>query len=224
MTGNNYEQGMSRLHLNFSIHRLTSADDVLLVLDLSSNFTNQQITPYSVIDKGPSVPNALIEGALWYSQITRKVYQLGGWFSYNSVSDPSRNQHTHSIGKDFQECRTYCYIFRSDRSLLCRVFGEYQCSCGREWWRTNTTNGYERRRIRAASSNAELYPTDGFHSHLECSSGSHSVMIQGGLTGCTRNRRWNFGIILRYGYMTDDELLMWDLSKLCGRIWVFSFW
>jgi hypothetical protein len=88
MTGNNYEQGMSRLHANFPIHRLTSADDVLLVLDLSSNFTNQQTTPYSVIDKGPSVPNALIEGALWYSQITRKIYQLGGWFSYNSVSDP----------------------------------------------------------------------------------------------------------------------------------------
>jgi hypothetical protein len=88
MTGNNYEQGMSRLHPNFPIHRLTSTDDVLLVLDLSSNFTNQQTTPYSVIDKGPSVPNALIEGALWYSQITRKIYQLGGWFSYNSISDP----------------------------------------------------------------------------------------------------------------------------------------
>jgi hypothetical protein len=43
--------------------------------------------------------------------------------TYNSVQDPSRNQHTHSNRKDFQECRTYCYIFRSDRSLLCRVFG-----------------------------------------------------------------------------------------------------
>jgi hypothetical protein len=41
-----------------------------------------------VIDKGPQVPNALIEGALWWSAATRKIYQLGGWFSYNSQQDP----------------------------------------------------------------------------------------------------------------------------------------
>jgi hypothetical protein len=61
---------------------------MLLVIDLSQNFTNQDTFPYSVVHKGPDVPNALIEGALWYSSITRKVYQLGGWFSYNSKSDP----------------------------------------------------------------------------------------------------------------------------------------
>lgn len=63
-------------------------DDVLLVLDLSRNFTSQDSIPYTVIDKGPEVPNALIEGALWYSQITRKIYQVGGWFSFNSLQDP----------------------------------------------------------------------------------------------------------------------------------------
>ena len=57
-------------------------------MDLSKNFTNQDATVYKAVDKGPNVPNALIEGALWYSGITRKVYQLGGWFSFNSVSDP----------------------------------------------------------------------------------------------------------------------------------------
>jgi hypothetical protein len=61
---------------------------VILVIDLSRNFTNQDIFPYSVIDKPPNVPNALIEGTLWYSQITRKVYQLGGWFSTNNNADP----------------------------------------------------------------------------------------------------------------------------------------
>lgn len=30
----------------------------------------------------------MIEQTLWYSQITRKIYQLGGWFSFNSQSDP----------------------------------------------------------------------------------------------------------------------------------------
>lgn len=65
-----------------------SSDDVLLVLDLSNNFTNQETTPYSVIDKGPQVPNALIEAALWYSAATRKIYQLGGWFSSNANKDP----------------------------------------------------------------------------------------------------------------------------------------
>lgn len=63
-------------------------DDVLLVLDLSRNFTNQDSSVYSVIDKGPDVPMGLIEGALWYSKVTRKIYQLGGWFSFNNVADP----------------------------------------------------------------------------------------------------------------------------------------
>jgi len=63
-------------------------DDVLLVLDLSRNFTNQDSSVYTSIDKGPDVPNALIEGVLWYSKVTRKIYQLGGWFSFNSVNDP----------------------------------------------------------------------------------------------------------------------------------------
>jgi hypothetical protein len=61
---------------------------VILVIDLSSNFTNQDTFPYSVLDKPPNVPNALIEGTLWYSQITRKIYQLGGWFSTNNEEDP----------------------------------------------------------------------------------------------------------------------------------------
>ncbi|KAE9364056.1 hypothetical protein N431DRAFT_489847 [Stipitochalara longipes BDJ] len=63
-------------------------NDVILVIDLSSNFTNQDTFPYSVLDKPPDVPNALIEGTLWYSQITRKIYQLGGWFSTNNQADP----------------------------------------------------------------------------------------------------------------------------------------
>lgn len=62
---------------------------MLLVLDLSTNFTNQDTHPYRSIGKGPTVPNTLIEGTLWYSRMTRKVYQLGGWFSFNvqSVQD-----------------------------------------------------------------------------------------------------------------------------------------
>ncbi|KAK3372171.1 hypothetical protein B0H63DRAFT_483993 [Podospora didyma] len=60
----------------------------LLVLDLSQSFTNQESRPYSTIFKGPSVPNGLIEHALWYSAATRKIYQLGGWFSFNNVNDP----------------------------------------------------------------------------------------------------------------------------------------
>ncbi|KUJ19086.1 uncharacterized protein LY89DRAFT_731509 [Mollisia scopiformis] len=63
-------------------------NDILLVLDLSNNFTNQDTAPYSAIDKGPQVPNAIIEGALWWSAVTRKIYQLGGWFSTNSNQDP----------------------------------------------------------------------------------------------------------------------------------------
>ena len=64
------------------------ADDQLLVLDLSRNFTNQDIFPYSSILKSPDVPNGLIEGSLWYSSAARKIYQLGGWFSFNSQTDP----------------------------------------------------------------------------------------------------------------------------------------
>ncbi|OHE99462.1 hypothetical protein CORC01_05262 [Colletotrichum orchidophilum] len=61
----------------------------LLVLDLSENFTNQQTGPYTSIFKSPDVPNGLIEHALWYSKATRKVYQLGGWFSFNSIENPA---------------------------------------------------------------------------------------------------------------------------------------
>jgi hypothetical protein len=61
----------------------------LIVLDLSQNFTNQDTIPYKAIHKGPSVPNGLIEHALWYSRATRKIYQLGGWFSFNNVDNPA---------------------------------------------------------------------------------------------------------------------------------------
>ncbi|KAI8174353.1 hypothetical protein K4K53_009048 [Colletotrichum sp. SAR 10_77] len=61
----------------------------LLVLDLSKNFTNQEIGPYSSIWKAPDVPNGLIEHAMWYSQTTRKVYQLGGWWSSNNNENPA---------------------------------------------------------------------------------------------------------------------------------------
>ncbi|KAK3367258.1 hypothetical protein B0T24DRAFT_659294 [Lasiosphaeria ovina] len=60
----------------------------LVVLDLSKSFTNQDSFPYSSIHKGPDVPSSLIEHALWYSPVTRKIYQLGGWFSFNNVNDP----------------------------------------------------------------------------------------------------------------------------------------
>ncbi|KAL2064700.1 hypothetical protein VTL71DRAFT_3838 [Oculimacula yallundae] len=63
-------------------------NDNLIVIDLSKDFNNQDTAPYSVIHKGPQVPNGLIEQTLWYSQITRKIYQLGGWFSFNSQTDP----------------------------------------------------------------------------------------------------------------------------------------
>ncbi|KAL0937221.1 Kelch repeat-containing protein-like protein 2 [Colletotrichum truncatum] len=61
----------------------------LLVLDLSKNFTNQETGPYRSIFKAPDVPNGLIEHALWYSESTRKIYQLGGWFSFNNQENPS---------------------------------------------------------------------------------------------------------------------------------------
>ncbi|KAK1700910.1 hypothetical protein BDP55DRAFT_2973 [Colletotrichum godetiae] len=61
----------------------------LLVLDLSQDFTNQETSPYSSVFKSPDVPNGLIEHAMWYSQTTRKVYQLGGWFSFNSLNNPA---------------------------------------------------------------------------------------------------------------------------------------
>lgn len=41
-----------------------------------------------MIDKGPQVPNAIIEGELWWSAVTRKIYQVGGWFSFNNQHDP----------------------------------------------------------------------------------------------------------------------------------------
>ncbi|KAF6826412.1 hypothetical protein CPLU01_09697 [Colletotrichum plurivorum] len=61
----------------------------LLVLDLSKNFTNQEAGPYSSVFKTPDVPNGLIEHAMWYSESTRKIYQLGGWFSFNSEQNPA---------------------------------------------------------------------------------------------------------------------------------------
>ncbi|KAI8295104.1 Kelch repeat-containing protein [Colletotrichum sp. SAR 10_98] len=61
----------------------------LLVIDLSKNFTNQETGPYSSIWKAPDVPNGLIEHAMWYSQTTRKVYQLGGWWSSNNNENPA---------------------------------------------------------------------------------------------------------------------------------------
>lgn len=60
----------------------------MLVLDLSQNFTTQDTGPYKSLPKGPGVPNALIESSLLYSASTRKVTQIGGWFSYNSQADP----------------------------------------------------------------------------------------------------------------------------------------
>lgn len=54
------------------------------MLDVSKNFTNQDTFPYTSLLKGPDVPNTLIENALWYSSATRKIYQLGGWFSFNN--------------------------------------------------------------------------------------------------------------------------------------------
>jgi hypothetical protein len=61
----------------------------LLEIDLSTNFTNQDIFPYTSIPKSPSVPSGLVEHVLWYSQTARKLYQLGGWFSFNSVTAPN---------------------------------------------------------------------------------------------------------------------------------------
>lgn len=53
----------------------------VLVLDLSKNFTENDTFPYRTIHKPPQVPPALEDSALWYSNTTRKIYQLGGWFS-----------------------------------------------------------------------------------------------------------------------------------------------
>lgn len=58
------------------------------MLDLSKNFTNHDPFPYSALHKGPDVPSSLIEHALWYSATTRKIYQVGGWFSSNERTDP----------------------------------------------------------------------------------------------------------------------------------------
>ncbi|KAK3695844.1 hypothetical protein B0T22DRAFT_527103, partial [Podospora appendiculata] len=66
----------------------------LIVLDLSTNFTNQDTFPYHAIHKSPDVPSSLIEHTLWYSAATRKIYQLGGWFSFNNVNDPGYKNET----------------------------------------------------------------------------------------------------------------------------------
>lgn len=65
------------------------ADDQLLVLDLSQNFTTSDAFPYTFLPKPPYVPNSLIENSLLYSASTRKITQIGGWFSYNTKTDPS---------------------------------------------------------------------------------------------------------------------------------------
>lgn len=87
--GNTYVPNGNTTFSNTGPNQFTQGmNDILLVLDLSKNFTNQDPTPYSAVDKGPQVPNAIIEGALWWSAATRKIYQVGGWFSFNSLQDP----------------------------------------------------------------------------------------------------------------------------------------
>lgn len=63
-------------------------DDQFLVLDLSQNFTTSDAFPYRSLRKPSYVPNSLIENSLLYSASTRKVTQIGGWFSYNTQTDP----------------------------------------------------------------------------------------------------------------------------------------
>lgn len=63
-------------------------DNHLLVIDLSRNFSTTDTAPYSRILKGPQVPSSLMEHALWFSRATRKLYQLGGWWSASNVDDP----------------------------------------------------------------------------------------------------------------------------------------
>jgi hypothetical protein len=63
-------------------------DNHLVVIDLSKNFTDQDTFPYSTIHKGPDVPGSLMEHALWYSPATRKIYQVGGWWSASNTEDP----------------------------------------------------------------------------------------------------------------------------------------
>lgn len=63
-------------------------DDQFLVLDLSQNFTTSDAFPYKSLRKPQYVPNSLIENSLLYSESTRKVTQIGGWFSYNTQTDP----------------------------------------------------------------------------------------------------------------------------------------
>jgi hypothetical protein len=66
-----------------------ATDSQLLVLDLSRNFTNQDVFPYTSLGKPPNVPSSLIEHALWFSRATKRIYQLGGWFSFNGKEHPS---------------------------------------------------------------------------------------------------------------------------------------
>lgn len=55
---------------------------------MSEDFDSTDTFPYSRILKGPQVPGSLMEHALWYSQTTRKIYQIGGWWSASNPEDP----------------------------------------------------------------------------------------------------------------------------------------
>lgn len=68
--------------------QICPADDQLLVLDLSQSFTSLDTSPYRSLPKDARVPNGLISLSLLYSIETRRLTQLGGWFSYNSETDP----------------------------------------------------------------------------------------------------------------------------------------
>ncbi|KAK2771939.1 cell wall anchored protein [Colletotrichum kahawae] len=88
--GNTYVPKANNTFYNTQAGAFTSGMHTqLLVLDLSKNFTNQETGPYSSIWKAPDVPNGLIEHAMWFSQTTRKVYQLGGWWSSNNNENPA---------------------------------------------------------------------------------------------------------------------------------------
>ncbi len=69
----------------------------LLVIDLSINFTENDTFPYRTIHKPPGVPPALEDSALWYSAETRKIYQLGGWFSRSGTPSTAGYIQTSSI-------------------------------------------------------------------------------------------------------------------------------
>jgi len=50
--------------------------------------------PYSRILKGPQVPSSLMQHALWFSRATRKIYQIGGWWSASNIDNPGFKQLT----------------------------------------------------------------------------------------------------------------------------------